>query len=78
MNEEERGWLKPRLTHYLQSIDLPAESLLEKVLCTGSFHGSHSESLTRQGGLHTLAWLLMAQLLPLQDPCTVKVVSDNE
>jgi hypothetical protein len=30
------------------------------------------------GGLHTLARLLMAQLLPLQEPCAVKVASDKE
>jgi hypothetical protein len=59
-------------------MDVPAESLPEKVLCTGSFHGSHAESSTRQGGLHTLAQLLVAQLLPLQEPCTVKVASDKE
>jgi hypothetical protein len=31
-----------------------------------------------RGGLHTLTRLLMAQLLPLQEPCAVKVASDKE
>ena len=59
-------------------MDVLDESLPEKVLCTGSFHGSHIESSTHQGGLHTLAQLLVAQLLPLQEPCAVKVASDKE
>ena len=59
-------------------MDVLAEILPEKVLCIGSIHGSHAESSNHQGGLHTLARLLMAQLLPLQEPCVVKVASDEE
>jgi hypothetical protein len=42
------------------------------------FQRSHAEFSTHQGGLHTLARLLMAQRLPLQEPCAVKVASDKE
>jgi hypothetical protein len=45
-------------------MDVPAESLPEKVPCTGSFHGSHAESSTRQESLHTLIQHLKAQLPP--------------
>jgi hypothetical protein len=38
----------------------------------------HAESSTSQRGLHTLTWHLMAQLLPSQEPCAVKVASDKE
>jgi hypothetical protein len=42
------------------------------------FHRSHVKFSTRQGGLYMLAQLLMAQLLPLQEPCAVNVASDKE
>jgi hypothetical protein len=42
------------------------------------FQRSHAESSTSQRGLHTLTRHLMAQLLPLQEPCAVKVASDEE
>ena len=45
-------------------MDVLAESLPEKVPCTGSFHGSHAESSTRQESLHTLIQHLKAQLPP--------------
>ena len=45
-------------------MDVSDESLPEMVLCIGSFHGSHAESLTYQGILHTLTQHLRAQLPP--------------
>jgi hypothetical protein len=52
-------------------------SLLEGILCT---HFSREVMLISQlagGGLHTLAQFLIVQLLPLQEPCTVKVVFEE-
>jgi hypothetical protein len=43
---------------------VPTESLPEMVFCTGSFHGSHAKSSTRQGSLCTLIQHLRAQLPP--------------
>jgi hypothetical protein len=43
---------------------VPVKILPEMVFCTGSFHGSHTESSTRQGSLHMLIQHLRAQLPP--------------
>jgi hypothetical protein len=53
INEEKRGWLKTHITHLLQSMEIPAESLPGKVPCTGSLQEGHAESSTRQRNLHT-------------------------
>ena len=45
-------------------MDVSAESLPEKVLCTGSSHESHAESSTHQGSLHMLIHHLRDQLPP--------------
>jgi hypothetical protein len=55
-----------------------ASGLLERVLCTISSKKSIPSLRPAGGGLHTLARLLMAQLLPLQEPCAVKVAYDKE
>jgi len=64
--------------HYVQVMESLASDLLERVLCTiFSKEAMPSPQLAR-GGLHTLTWHLMAQLLPLHEPFTVEVASDKE
>jgi hypothetical protein len=49
----------------------------KRVLCT---HFSRKDILSSQlagGGLHTLTRHLLAQLLPLQEPCTVNMASNE-
>ena len=51
--------------------------LLEGILCT---HFSREVMLSSQlagGGLHMLAQFLMVQLLPLKEPCAVKVAFEE-
>jgi hypothetical protein len=55
-----------------------ASGLLERVLCTHFSKEAMSSPRLAGGGLHMLAWHLMAQLLPLQEPRAVKVASDKE
>jgi hypothetical protein len=55
-----------------------ANGLLERVLCTHFSRKAMLSSRPAGGGLHTLAQHLLAQLLPLQEPCTVKEASDRE
>jgi hypothetical protein len=52
--------------------------LLEKVLCTHFSKEAMLSPRLARGGLHMLTRHLLAQLLPLQEPCTVKVASDKE
>jgi len=47
INEEKRGWLKTHITHLLQSMEIPTESLPGRVPCTISPQGSHAESSIR-------------------------------
>jgi hypothetical protein len=59
-------------------MEVLASGLLERILCTYFFEEVMLSSQLAGGGLHTLAQILMVQLLPLQEPCTVKVASDEE
>ena len=54
-----------------------ASGLLEGVLCTFFSKEAMLSLQLARGGLHMLTWHLMAQLLPLQDPCAVKLASDE-
>jgi len=63
------------LVKYMESL---ASGLLERVLCTIFSKEAMLSLQLSKGGLHMLIWHLMAQLLPLQEPCTVKVVSDRD
>jgi hypothetical protein len=51
---------------------------LERVLCTLSFRKAMPSPRLAGGGLHTLKQHLLIQLLPLWEPCAVKMVSDKE
>jgi hypothetical protein len=62
----------------VQSMDNLASGLLERVLCTHFSKEAMPSPRPAGGSLHMLARHLMAQLLPLQEPCTVKVASDKE
>ena len=55
-----------------------ASGLLKRVLCTIFSKEAMISLQLARGGLHTLTWQLMAQLLPLQGPCAVKVASDRD
>ena len=55
-----------------------ASGLLKRVLCTHLSREAMLSSRLAGGGLHTLTQHLLTQLLPLQEPCIVKVVSDKE
>ena len=55
-----------------------ASGLLERVLCTQFFKEAMSSPQLARGGLHMLNQHLLAQLLPLQEPCVVKVATDRE
>jgi hypothetical protein len=54
-----------------------ASGLLERVLSTIFSKQAMPSPRLARGGLHMLTWLLMAQLLPLQEPYAVKMVSDK-
>jgi hypothetical protein len=41
------------------------------------FQRSHAKFSTSRRSLHTLAQFLMVQLLPLQEPCAVKVAFEE-
>jgi hypothetical protein len=52
-----------------------ANRLPEEVLCIDFLKGAMPKSSAQQGSLNTLAWHLMAQLLPLLEPRAVKMAS---
>jgi hypothetical protein len=54
-----------------------ASGLLERVLRTIFSKEAMPSPRLAIGGLHMLTWLLMAQLLPLQEPYVVKMASDE-
>jgi hypothetical protein len=55
-----------------------ASGLLERVLCTIFSKEAMLSFQLARGGLHTLIWHLMAQLLPLQERYAAKVASDRD
>jgi hypothetical protein len=59
-------------------MDNLTSGMLERVLCTHFSEEAMPSPRPVGGDLHTLARHLMAQLLPLQEPCAVKVASDKE
>jgi hypothetical protein len=58
-------------------MEILASGLLERVLCTIFSKEAMPSPRLARGGLHMLTWLLMAQLLSLQEPYVVKVAFEE-